>query len=143
MLIEKIHEEIGHFGEVWTLDEIKKRFFWHDRIESIKKFVKICEKCQLTKQFGNMRSGIEEMKSICDFFYCRKPTMDTTGPLLEITYGNKYVLVAIVHYSKWCETWLVKEHDVLIVVKFLEDDVIYRYGVPKYILIDNVSEWMK
>jgi len=69
--------------------------------------------------------------------------MDTTGPLLELTYGNKYVLVAIDHYSKWCETWLIKEHDVLIVVKFLEDDVIYRYGVPKYILINNVSEWMK
>jgi hypothetical protein len=49
VLIEKIHEEIGHFGEVWTLDEIKERFFWHDRIESINKFVKICEKCQLTK----------------------------------------------------------------------------------------------
>jgi len=27
MLIEKIHEEIGHFGAMQTLVEIKKRFF--------------------------------------------------------------------------------------------------------------------
>jgi hypothetical protein len=27
MLIEKIQEKIGHFGEVWTLNEIKKGFF--------------------------------------------------------------------------------------------------------------------
>jgi len=31
MLIEKIHEEIRHFGATWTLVEVKKRFFWHDR----------------------------------------------------------------------------------------------------------------
>ncbi len=43
MLIEKIHEEIGHFGEMWTLVEVKKRFFWHDKIKSVKKFIKICE----------------------------------------------------------------------------------------------------
>jgi hypothetical protein len=27
MLIEKIHEEIGHFGAMWTFAEVKKRFF--------------------------------------------------------------------------------------------------------------------
>ncbi len=41
MLIEKIHEEIGHFGEMRTLDRVEKRFFWHDRIEFVKKFIKI------------------------------------------------------------------------------------------------------
>jgi hypothetical protein len=45
MLIEKIHEEIRHFGEMRTLAEVKKRFFWHDKTESIKKFIRICEKC--------------------------------------------------------------------------------------------------
>jgi hypothetical protein len=45
MLIEKIHGEIGHFGEMKTLAKINKQFFWHDRIESFKTFVKTCEKC--------------------------------------------------------------------------------------------------
>jgi hypothetical protein len=83
------------------------------------------------------------MKStpIYEFFY--QIVFDTIGPLLETINGNKYVLVAIDHYSRWCETRLVKEHDVLIVVKFLEDEVICRYGIPKYVLIDNWSEWMK
>lgn len=81
MLIKKIHEEIGHFGAMLTLAKVKKRFFWHDKIEAIKKFIKACEKCQLTRQSGNMKSSIEEMKSIviCDLFYC--VVMDTTRPL--------------------------------------------------------------
>jgi len=71
MLIEKIHEAIGHFGAMWTLAEMKKKFLWHNRTEAIKKFISACEKCQLAKQFGNIIYGIEEMKSIpiCDLFY--------------------------------------------------------------------------
>jgi len=51
-----------------------------------------------------MRSSIEEMKNIpiCNLFYCA--AMDIVGPLPETTNGNKYVLVAINHYSKCCET---------------------------------------
>jgi hypothetical protein len=97
MLIEKIHEEMQ------TLAEVNRRFFWHDKTKSVKKFVTICENCQLTKQSGNMRFGIKKMKSIpiCNLFY--RVTMDIARPLLKTTNGNKYVLVVIDHYSKWCE----------------------------------------
>jgi hypothetical protein len=63
--------------------------------------------------------------------------------LLETTNGNKDVVVDIDHYSKWCEPRLVKEHDAYTIAKFLEYEVICRYGVPKYILTNNGSEWMK
>jgi hypothetical protein len=90
-----------------------------------------------------MKSGIEEMKSIptCDLFY--RVALNTVGPLPKSTNGNKYVLVTIDHYSKWCEARPIKEHDAYIVVKFLEDEAICRYGVPKYVLTNNGSEWMK
>jgi hypothetical protein len=79
--------------------------------------------------------------SIYDFFYC--VTFNTVGPLFETISGNKYVLVAIDHYSKWGETLLVKEHDVFTATKFLEDEIIYKYGVLKFIMINNGNEWMK
>ncbi len=66
---------------------------------------------------------------------------DTTSPLLETKFGNKYVLVAIDHYSKWCKAKTIVNHDVETIAKFLKDEVIYRFGVPKYILIDNGLEW--
>jgi len=90
-----------------------------------------------------MKFGIEEMKSIpiCDLFY--HVALDTTRPLPETINANKYVFVAIDYYFKWCEARPIKEHDVYTAAKFLEDEVICRYGVPKYILIDNGTEWMK
>ncbi len=90
-----------------------------------------------------MKSGIKEMKNIpiCNLMY--HVAMDTTRPLLKTNDGNKYVFIVIDHYFKWCETQPVKEHDAFIAAKFLEDEVICKYGVPKYILKINGSEWMK
>jgi hypothetical protein len=62
IVIEKIHEEIGHFGESQTFEEITKHFFWHDKFELVRAFVKAYDKCQLVKQSNNMRFGIKEMK---------------------------------------------------------------------------------
>ncbi len=82
------------------------------------------------------------MKSIpiYDLFYM--VASDIVGLLPEIKDGNMYVLVTIDHYSKWCEARLVKDHDVTIATRFLEEEIICRFGVPRFILIDNGSEWM-
>jgi len=66
--------------------------------------------------------------------------MDTAGPLPETKSGNKYILVAIDHYSKWCEAKAVADHGAKTAARFLEDDVICRYGVPKFVLTDNEGE---
>jgi len=67
---------------------------------------------------------VEGMKSIpmCDLLYC--VALDIVRPLPKTSNGNKYIVVAIDHYSKWCETHLVKEHDVAIATIFLEEEVI-------------------
>jgi hypothetical protein len=51
---------------------------------------------------------------------------DIVGPLPNTYNGNKYILVAIDHYSKWCEAKVVGDHDVNIVARFLEDEIIRK-----------------
>jgi hypothetical protein len=82
------------------------------------------------------------MKSIpiCDLFY--RATLDTTGLLPETKDGNRYVMVTIDHYSKWCEARPIKDHDVVIVARFLEEEIICRFGVPRFIFTNNGGEWM-
>jgi transposase InsO family protein len=95
----------------------------------------------MVKRMGSIRSKDKELKSIpvCDLFY--RVAMDTARPLHETKSGNRYILVVIDHYSKWCEAKAVADHGAKTVAKFLEDDVICRYGVPKFVLIDNGGEW--
>ncbi len=82
------------------------------------------------------------MKSIpiCDFFNII--VMDIAGPQPKTKSGNKYILVAVDHYSKWCKAKTVVDHGAKTTARFLEDDIIYRYGVPKFVLTDNGGEWV-
>jgi transposase InsO family protein len=137
----EMHRDLGHFGEERTLAEVCRRYFWHNRTENVKEVVRVCQQCQMVRRTGGMRSEDEELKSIpvCDLFY--RVALDTAGPLLETRSGNRYILVAIDHYSKWCEAKAVADHGAKTITKFLEDDVICRYEVPKFVLIDNGGEW--
>jgi hypothetical protein len=76
---------------------------------------------------------------IYDLFY--RVALDTARPLPETKTGNKYILVAIDHYSKWCEAKAVVDHSAKTTSRFLEDDIICRYGVPKFVLTNNGGEW--
>jgi transposase InsO family protein len=68
--------------------------------------------------------------------------LDTAGALPKTKNGNRYALVAINHYSKWCKARLVKDHDVATTTRFLEEEIICRFGVPRFVLTDNGGEWM-
>jgi hypothetical protein len=99
------------------------------------------QECQMVKSTSSIRSEDEEMRSIpvCELFY--RVALDTAGPLPETKTGNKYILVAVDHYSKWCEAKAMADHGAKTATKFLEDDVICRYGVPKFVLTNNGEEW--
>jgi hypothetical protein len=55
--------------------------------------------------------------------------------------GNIFILVVKDHYSKWCEAKVVFHHVAKTVTKFLEDDIICRYGIPKFIFTNNGGKW--
>jgi len=76
---------------------------------------------------------------VCDLFY--QVALDTAGPLPETKSGNRYILVAIDHYSKWCKAKAVADHGAKTAARFLEDEIICRYGVPKFVLTDNGGDW--
>ncbi len=71
------------------------------------------------KSVGSIRSGDEQLRSIpiCELFY--RIALDTTGPLPETKSGNKYILVAINHYFKWCETKVVADHGAKTVARMI------------------------
>jgi hypothetical protein len=55
---------------------------------------------------------------VYDLFY--KIAFDIISPFPKTIDGNKYILVAIDHYSKWCEAKVIFDHTTIITTKFLE-----------------------
>jgi len=96
----------------------------------------------MVRSMGSMHSEDEEMKSIpiCELFYW--VALDTTRPLFETKLRNKHIIVVVDHYSKWCEAKAMANHGAKTTTKILEDDVICRYGVPKFVYTNNGGEWV-
>ncbi len=140
-LVIQMHEDLGHVGEQRTLTKICHKYFWHNKIKDVKTIMIMYQQCQMVKRMGSMRSEDEEMKNlhVCELFY--KVVLDTLRPLPETKLRKKYIFVTIDHYSKWCEAKAVADHGVKTTSKFLENDVICIYGVPKFVFTHNGGEW--
>jgi hypothetical protein len=67
--------------------------------------------------------------------------MYIAGPFPKKKRVYKYILVAIDHYSKWNEAKAVPNHGAKPATKFFKDEIICKYGIPKFIIIDNEREW--
>ncbi|KAL0368038.1 UNVERIFIED_CONTAM: hypothetical protein Scaly_1022700 [Sesamum calycinum] len=63
--------------------------------------------------------------------------LDVVGPLTKSSGGHLYILDATDYFSKWAEAIPLKEVKKENVVDFIRTHIIYRYGVPRYIITDN------
>ncbi|KAK4404346.1 hypothetical protein Sango_0803200 [Sesamum angolense] len=59
------------------------------------------------------------------------------GPLTKSSGGHLYILAATDYFSKWAEAVPIKEVKKENVADFIRTHIIYRYGVPRYIITDN------
>ena len=57
--------------------------------------------------------------------------------------GHAYILAAIDYFSKWAKVVPLKEVKKENVVNFIRSNIIYRYGVSQYIIIDNGKPFYK
>ena len=51
--------------------------------------------------------------------------------------GHKYILVAIDYFTKWVEATSYKSVTQVVVAWFLKQKIIYFYGIPRKLVIDN------
>ncbi|XP_075521390.1 uncharacterized protein LOC142554612 [Primulina tabacum] len=54
-----------------------------------------------------------------------------------VSFGNKYILVAVYYVSKWVEAIACKTNDSRVVVQFLKKNIFLRFGTPRAIISDR------
>ena len=55
--------------------------------------------------------------------------------------GHEYILVAIDYFTKWVQAASYSVLKAKHVARLIENNIIYRYRVPKEIISDNVSHF--
>ena len=64
------------------------------------------------------------------------------GPLTsKSSGGHSYILAATDYFSKWAEVAVFREVKKETIVNFIKRNIIFRNGVPRYIITDNGKEF--
>ncbi|XP_059277686.1 uncharacterized protein LOC132031802 [Lycium ferocissimum] len=63
--------------------------------------------------------------------------LDVVGPLPKSSGGHLYILAATDYFSKWAKVVALKEVKKENVANFIRVNIIYRFGIPRYIITDN------
>ena len=125
----------GHLGQKKTRSKIKQICYWFGLREDVNSWVAKCEVCGAVKTpakpprapLGKMTVG-----AVMD-----RLSTDILGPLPETPRGNKYILVATDHFTKWVEIFAVTDQTAATTARVILNEVIARFGCPYDILSDQ------
>ena len=126
--MQQLHNSLqgGHLGQKKTRERILQRYFWFEMKIDINNWVLKCDACAANRKpthtlrapLGNMKVG-----GIFD-----RLSIDILGPLIETPRGNRYILVATCHFSKWVEIFPLPDQTAVTCARVLLNEVFARYG---------------
>jgi transposase InsO family protein len=68
--------------------------------------------------------------------------IDVIGPINpKASNGHRFILVAIDYFTKWVEACSYAHVTQKVVIRFIEKDLICRYGVPERVVTDNAQNF--
>ena len=137
-VFQEFHAEpslCGHLGITKTKDRIAARFFWPFMRLYIKGFVSRCPTCQTRKLA--LPVSVSPLQPIVAHEPCELVHIDVTGPLTRTEQNNRYIIVMIDHFSKWCECVVTTNFTAQITAKCLMDRVVCRFGAPRQVVTDQ------
>jgi IS30 family transposase len=101
--------------------------------------VQKCEGCQKCARDKKQPSSLTQL--IQPTWSLQRWGLDLLGPLPPAQRNLKYVVVAVEYFSKWIETKPLATITSVTVQKFLWQNIVCRFGVPKAIIMDNGTQF--
>ena len=93
IIINHVHQTIGHYGQWKTSNYIQQSYWWPQMATDIEAFCRLCRKCQTNKTDMQKPQGFLHSLPIPDKPW-QSVGMDFMGPLPQ-SQGNDYLLVLI------------------------------------------------
>jgi hypothetical protein len=113
-------------------------FYWPTVVADASEIVHTCEGCQFYARKSNLLAHILQTIPVTWPFAVWGP--DIVGPLRKAPWGYTHLQVAIDKFSKSVEVRPITNLRAEQAVTFFTD-IVYRFGVPNYIITDNRSQF--
>lgn len=125
--------ETVHYAFYKMYRSIKDKFFWRNMYIDIKNFAASCTKCIEKRGFKITKSPLHSLEIPSQPMELL--SLDILGPLPMSDSGNRYVLGAIDHFSKYCMLFPLSDITAKTIASKLIE-IIQIFGIPHSILTD-------
>ena len=117
---------------------LQSGFYWPSLFKDAHNVCHGCEKCQRLGKIS--RHHMIPLNSILVVDLFDVLGIDFMGPFPP-SFGYVYILVGVDYVSKWVEEVPCRAADHRVVLKFLNENIFSRFGVPKAIICDGGSHF--
>ncbi|KAI9083717.1 hypothetical protein K1719_034306 [Acacia pycnantha] len=142
-VLMEIHEGInGHHKGTKALARkvVRAGYFWPTMAADSKDHVQRCDSCQ--KHANTIRSPPATLQVISAPWPFFKWGMDLLGPFKRAARQLRWLIVAVDYFTKWIEVEPVATITSGRVQKFLQKNIISRFGIPAEIVTDNRTQFI-
>ncbi|XP_037774491.1 uncharacterized protein K02A2.6-like [Penaeus monodon] len=127
----------GHQGVHRTYQRLRDHFYFPGMLTASRRYVASCTACQRRKG-AIARTPLQSMPDVVEPFERVSADIPTLTPSAR---GNKYVLVLIVHLTRFVELFPLASKDAQTVADVFLAEFVTRYGPPRTLLSDNGLEF--
>jgi hypothetical protein len=134
VIMQRLHEEMGHRGVEETYRRCLVRFWWPEMKEDVRSWVKSCEACQKRSP----RTQKEKGHATGENTLFGRVSLDA----VHIKAGRyKYLIVARDDLSGWVEAKALATLTAKAVADFILKEWVWRYGAVKCFTVDGGPEF--
>ena len=125
----------GHREFNKTYEAISERYFWLFMHKEVKEYCSSCHLCQTKKHLSKQNRA--PLKPIVVNTPWSLIGIDVSGPLKKTENGNKYVVVVVDYFTKFCVAKAVQDFTAETTARFVFEEVVCKLGAPKSMISDQ------
>ena len=111
-------------------------YYWPTMVKDCMDYAKKCQACQYHANF--IHQAPEPLHPTVASWPFEAWGLDVVGPITpKSSKGHSYILAATDYFSKWAEAAPFREVKKETVIDFIKNNILFRYGIPRYIITDN------
>lgn len=138
-IIMALHAQLGHFGVRRTAALVRLSYWWTGLFKQVADVLRNCVECDRVRSTFNSPQPELHPLPIQGLGY--RWSFDLAGPLPKTERGNRYVMVGIEHFSKWCILAPLAGKQSELTAQVLLDRVLSVWGAPAVVLTDQGTEF--
>ena len=116
-------------------------YYWLTMKKSSEELVKTCHACQVLRDAIHTHPNVlQDMTTSWPFHTWR---LDLIRPINPPSNGHIWILIATEYFTKWVKAIPLKKATVATVANFIQEHIITRFGIPKRLIRDNGTPFMK